>query len=109
MYDQMWVVANMSSGLSHYGPFLADLMKCSFVRNTFITIHNDHCPELIKYNKWVYIGLTMVSAALMLSMVLWVFYAMEKRRRKHTKLATATPEQSSLSTSNERVSEGVMV
>ncbi|KAK1407102.1 hypothetical protein QVD17_38713 [Tagetes erecta] len=100
MYDQMSAAANVSSGLSHYGPFLVGLMECSFDRDTFITIHNDHCPELTKYIKWVYIGLTMVSSTVMLSLVLWVLYAREKRRRKYTKLAGAATEQSSLVTSS---------
>ncbi|KAJ0578571.1 putative transmembrane protein [Helianthus annuus] len=90
MYDQMSAAANVSSGLTYYGPFLAGLMDCSFVRFTFTRVHADHCPELIKYSKWVYIGLTMVSVAVMLSLVLWVLYARERRHRKYTKLAVAT-------------------
>lgn len=101
MYDQMSAAANVSSGLSYYGPFLAGLMDCSFVRDTFIVVHKDHCPKLTKYSKWVYIGLAMVSAAVMLSLVLWVLYAREKRHRKYTKLAAATAEQRSLATEKE--------
>ncbi|KAL8196830.1 hypothetical protein R6Q57_024430 [Mikania cordata] len=90
MYDQMSTAANVSSGLSHYGPFLAGLMDCSFVRVTFVRVHKDHCPKLTKYSKWVYIGLAMVSAAVMLSLLLWVLYARERRHRKYTKLAVAS-------------------
>ncbi|KAI3820589.1 hypothetical protein L1987_08137 [Smallanthus sonchifolius] len=102
MYDQMSAAANVSSGLEHYGPFLAGLMDCSFVRVTFIRVHEDHCPELTKYSKWVYIGLAMVSAAVMLSLVLWVLYARERRHRKYTKLAVAASEQSSFATETQR-------
>ncbi|KAK9080614.1 hypothetical protein SSX86_000372 [Deinandra increscens subsp. villosa] len=93
MYDQMSGAANVSSGLSHYGPYLAGLMNCSFVRVTFTRIHEDHCPELTKYSRWVYIGLAMVSIAVMLSLVLWVLYARERRHRKYTKLAFAASER----------------
>ncbi|KAM0010795.1 putative transmembrane protein [Helianthus debilis subsp. tardiflorus] len=100
MYDQMSAAANVSSGLTYYGAFLAGLMDCSFVRFTFTRVHADHCPELIKYSKWVYIGLTMVSVAVMLSLVLWVLYARERRHRKYTKLAVAS-EHASLATEAE--------
>ncbi|KAL6507023.1 hypothetical protein OROHE_022158 [Orobanche hederae] len=86
MYDQMSGAVNVSYGLHHFGPFLSDLVDCTFVRNTFTSIHDRHCPGLIRYSRWVYIGLTMVSAAVMLSLILWVLYARERRHRKYTKL-----------------------
>lgn len=95
MYDQMSAAANVTAGLSNYGPFLAGLMSCSFVRDTFTGIHKDHCPGLNRYSRWVYIGLAMVSAAVMHSLVLWVLYARERRHRKYTKLASAASAQSS--------------
>lgn len=87
MYDQMSSAANVSSGLSNYGPFLIGLLNCSFVRDTITRVHKDHCPGLTKYSKLVYIGLAMVSVAVMLSLVLWVLYARERRHRKYIKLA----------------------
>jgi hypothetical protein len=90
MYTQMSEAVNVSDGLRRYGPFLANLVDCSFLRNTFNTIYTDHCPNLGRYSQWVYIGLLMVSVAVMLSLILWVLYARERRRRKYTKLADAT-------------------
>ncbi|XP_023762152.1 uncharacterized protein LOC111910548 [Lactuca sativa] len=95
MYDQMSAAANVISGLSNYGPFLAGLLNCTFVRETFTGIHEDHCPGLTKYSRWVYIGLAMVSAAVMHSLVLWVLYARERRHRKYTKLGVPASTQSS--------------
>ncbi|XP_057514621.1 uncharacterized protein LOC130796310 [Actinidia eriantha] len=89
MYKQMTNVVNVSYGLYHYGPFLADLLDCSFVRETFTGISKDHCPDLRLYSKWVYIGLAMVSVAVMLSLLFWVLYARERRHRKYTKLDKA--------------------
>ncbi|XP_071694349.1 uncharacterized protein [Rutidosis leptorrhynchoides] len=89
MYDQMSAAANVSSGLKKYGPYLVGLLNCTVVRDTFTVIHTDHCPGLIKYSRWVYIGLAMVSAAVMFSLLLWVLYARERRHRKYTKLMVA--------------------
>ncbi|KAH6758701.1 plasma membrane fusion protein [Perilla frutescens var. frutescens] len=95
MYDQMSGAVDVSYGLYHYGPFLTNLVDCTFVRDTFTTIHKDHCPDLRLYSKWVYIGLVMVSAAVMLSLIFWVLYARERRHRKYTKLADAASAQTS--------------
>ncbi|KAL1551346.1 hypothetical protein AAHA92_19204 [Salvia divinorum] len=89
MYDQMSGAVNVSYGLYHYGPFLTNLVDCTFVRDTFDAIHKEHCPDLRLYSRWVYIGLLMVSEAVMLSLVFWVVYARERRHRKYTKQADA--------------------
>ncbi|XP_059303504.1 uncharacterized protein LOC132055607 [Lycium ferocissimum] len=96
MYDQMTAVVNVSNGLYHSGPFLSELLDCTFLRDTLTVIHNDHCPDLKQYNKWVYVGLALVSAAVMLSLICWVLYARERRHRKYTKLVDATSGQESL-------------
>lgn len=90
MYDQLSNAVNLSYGLNHYSPFLTDLVDCTFVRNTFSTIHDEHCPDLDKFTDMVYIGLLMVSVAVMLSLILWVLYARERRHRKYTKFVDAT-------------------
>ncbi|KAL3835506.1 hypothetical protein ACJIZ3_010242 [Penstemon smallii] len=90
LYDQMSGAVNVSYGLYHYGPFLTNLVDCTFVRDTLTAIHNEHCPDLRLYSRWVYIGLAMVSVAVMLSLILWVLYARERRHRKYTKLVDAT-------------------
>ncbi|KAL8464589.1 hypothetical protein ACS0TY_034192 [Phlomoides rotata] len=95
LYDQMSGAVNVSYGLYHYGPFLTNLVDCSFVRDTFYAIHNQHCPDLRRYSRWVYIGLVMVSAAVMLSLILWVLYARERRHRKYTKLVDSASGQAS--------------
>ncbi|KAI7744673.1 hypothetical protein M8C21_033075 [Ambrosia artemisiifolia] len=88
MYQQMSVAVNVTNGLTKYGPFMTGLLDCSFVRETFIEIHKDHCPDLNRFSEWVYIGLAVVSSAVMLSLVLWVLYGREKKHRRYNKLMT---------------------
>ncbi|KAL7179954.1 hypothetical protein ACSBR1_043210 [Camellia fascicularis] len=89
MYEQMASVVKVNYGLYHYGPFLIGLLDCSFVRDTFSSISVHHCPDLSQYSKWIYTGLAIVSAAVMLSLIFWVVYARERRHRKYTKLSKA--------------------
>ncbi|XP_017698114.2 uncharacterized protein LOC103706533 isoform X2 [Phoenix dactylifera] len=84
MYAQMTGAVNVSYGLSHYGPFLAQLADCSFVRQTFRSISQNNCPGLGRNSKHIYLGLAMVSAAVMLSLIFWVIYARERRHRKYS-------------------------
>lgn len=86
MYSELSSAVDLSYGLYHYGPFLANLVDCTFLRDTFRVIHDDHCPDLQRYSQWVYIGLLITSAAVMLSLILWVVYARERRHRRYTKL-----------------------
>lgn len=76
---------NLSYGLNRYGPFLVNLQDCTFVRQTFTDIGNNYCPDLQRYTEWIYIGLVVVSAAVMLSLIFWVIYARERRHRVYTK------------------------
>lgn len=85
LYSQMAAAVNVSYGLYKYGPFLADLQGCDFVRSTFTDIERDHCPGLKRYTRWIYVGLVLVSSAVMLSLVFWVIYARERRHRVYTK------------------------
>ncbi|XP_043720615.1 uncharacterized protein LOC122668109 [Telopea speciosissima] len=85
IYNQMAAAVNVSYGLYRYSPFLVQLEDCTFVRDSFTEINRDHCPGLRRYSKWVYIGLVMVSAAVMLSLIFWVIYARERRHRVYTK------------------------
>ncbi|GJM90411.1 hypothetical protein PR202_ga06688 [Eleusine coracana subsp. coracana] len=50
MYAQLAGAANVSYGLSHYGPALVDLADCTFVRETFRSIGADHCPGLRRHS-----------------------------------------------------------
>ncbi|XP_062078237.1 uncharacterized protein LOC133782843 [Humulus lupulus] len=85
IFDQMAAAVNVSYGLYRYGPFLVDLQDCTFVRNTFTDISNKYCPGLRRHSQWIYIGLVMVSAAVMLSLIFWVIYARERKHRVYTK------------------------
>ncbi|XP_010244871.2 PREDICTED: uncharacterized protein LOC104588579 [Nelumbo nucifera] len=84
-YNQMAAAVNVSFGLNHYGPFLVHLVDCGFVRDTFQSITTNHCPGLSRYSEWIYVGLVMVSVAVMLSLIFWVVYARERRHRAYTK------------------------
>ncbi|RAL43258.1 unnamed protein product [Cuscuta campestris] len=83
LYSQMKDAVNVSGGLYQYGPFLTDLLDCTFLRGTFNSIHDHHCPNLCRFSKWVYIGLALVSAAVSLSLIFWVIYARERKHRKY--------------------------
>lgn len=85
IYQQMVAAVNVTRGIYLYGPFLTDLEDCTFVRQAFTEITNNHCPGLELHGKWIYIGLLMVSTAVMLSLIFWVIYARERRHRKYSK------------------------
>lgn len=91
IYGQMEAAVNVSYGLYRYGPFLVDLQDCTFVRETFTDISQSHCPDLRRHSQWIYIGLVMVSSAVMLSLIFWVIYARERRHRVYTKQFNARP------------------
>lgn len=95
IYQQMSSAVNVSYGLYRHSPFLTDLLDCTFVRDTFKTIHDDHCHDLRRFSRWIHIGLALVSAAVALSLIFWVLYARERRHRKYTKLADARSHQES--------------
>lgn len=81
IYKQLVLAVNISYGLYHYTPFLVNLQDCTFVRETFSTITEDYCPGLRQRLRWVYIGLALVSTGIMLSIIFWVVYSKQRRRR----------------------------
>ncbi|KAK1429651.1 hypothetical protein QVD17_11865 [Tagetes erecta] len=83
-FNQMSAGIELGYSLYLYGPFLVELQDCTFVRQTFTDISRDHCPGLRLYLNWIYIGLLMVSLAVMFSLVLWVIYGRERRYRVYT-------------------------
>ncbi|KAK8595703.1 hypothetical protein V6N13_000399 [Hibiscus sabdariffa] len=91
-YGQMSAAVNVSYGLYRYGPFLVNLQDCTFVRDTFTDISRDQCPGLRSDSRWIYIGLVLVSAAVMMSLIFWVIYARERRHRVYTKQYDARVE-----------------
>ncbi|KAI4337287.1 hypothetical protein L6164_015721 [Bauhinia variegata] len=84
-YNQISAGINVGYALYNYAPSLVELQDCTFVRETFSDISKDHCPGLQRYSRLVYVGLVMVSTAVMLSLIFWVIYGRERRHRLHTK------------------------
>eukprot|EP01018_Ginkgo_biloba_P027209 Gb_37738 [translate_table: standard] len=81
IYTQLVAAVNVSFGLNHYTPFLVNLTDCTFVRETFTTISQYYCADLQLHIKWVYIGLALVSAGVMLSLVFWIIYTRQRHHR----------------------------
>ncbi|PWZ57216.1 hypothetical protein Zm00014a_014182 [Zea mays] len=73
--------ADVSYGLYHYGPALVALADCTFVRETFRSIGDDHCPGLSRYSGQVFRGLLAAAVAVLLAVLLWVVHSRERRRR----------------------------
>lgn len=84
-YNQMTAATSISQGLYQYGPFLMQLQDCTFVRETFTAISDNNCPGLERYSRHVYIGLLIISAAVMLSIVFWMVHTRQRRRRTRGK------------------------
>ncbi|GAU23112.1 hypothetical protein TSUD_305590 [Trifolium subterraneum] len=84
-YNQISAGINVGNALYNYAPSLIELQDCTFVRETFTNIYNDHCPGLWRYSRWIYAGLLMVSFAVMFSLIFWVVYGRERRHRLYTK------------------------
>ncbi|KAJ1273117.1 hypothetical protein BS78_06G256000 [Paspalum vaginatum] len=84
-YGQMTAATSVSQGLYEYGPFLVQLQDCSFVRETFTAISDNNCPGLERYSRDVYVGLLVISAGVMLSVVFWMVHTRQRRRRAMSK------------------------
>lgn len=84
-YGQMTAATSVSKGLYEFSPFLVQLQDCSFVRETFSSISNNNCPGLEQYSRDVYIGLVVISAGVMLSVVFWMVHTRHRRRRAMSK------------------------
>ncbi|XP_044959521.1 uncharacterized protein LOC123410645 [Hordeum vulgare subsp. vulgare] len=82
MYAQALAVANASAGLVGYGPVLAELADCTFVRRAFEAVAADNCPGLRWHSGSVYRSLVTVAAAVAAAVVAWVVHAKERRRRR---------------------------
>ncbi|KAK2392091.1 envelope glycoprotein B [Trifolium repens] len=84
-YNQISAGINIGNALYNYAPSLVELQDCTFVRETFTDIYNNHCPGLRRYSRWIYAGLVTVSFAVMFSLIFWVVYGRERRHRLYTK------------------------
>uniref|UniRef100_I1NXX8 Uncharacterized protein n=1 Tax=Oryza glaberrima TaxID=4538 RepID=I1NXX8_ORYGL len=82
MYAQMVAAASACDALSRYGPVLADMADCAFVRRAFRVVGDEHCPGLGRHSAEVYRGLLAVAVAALASVVLWVAHSRERRRRR---------------------------
>ncbi|CAA7032910.1 unnamed protein product [Microthlaspi erraticum] len=82
LYGQMSTAVSISTGLIRDAPFLVQLQDCSYAKQTFRDITNDHCPGLQRYGYWVYVGLAILATAVMLSLLFWIIYSRERRHRK---------------------------
>ncbi|KAK2411795.1 envelope glycoprotein B [Trifolium repens] len=87
LYTQLTTMVNVTYGLYHYGPFLVDLIDCTFVRKTFNDINNNYCPGLQKYTRHIYLGLVVVSIAVMLSLIFWIVYERHIHHRHYIKMS----------------------
>ncbi|KAE9586933.1 hypothetical protein Lalb_Chr23g0268391 [Lupinus albus] len=83
-YNQISAAINVGNALYNYAPSLLDLLDCTFVRETFSDITRDHCPGLQRYSGWIYIGLLIVSFAVLFSLIFWIVYGRERRLRLYT-------------------------
>ncbi|KAH1252787.1 hypothetical protein GmHk_04G009661 [Glycine max] len=84
-YNQISAGINVGNSLYNYAPSLIELQDCTFVRETLSDISKDHCPDLRRHSRWIYIGLVMVSFAVMFSLIFWIVYGRERRHRLHRK------------------------
>uniref|UniRef100_A0A0E0CGS9 Uncharacterized protein n=1 Tax=Oryza meridionalis TaxID=40149 RepID=A0A0E0CGS9_9ORYZ len=82
MYAQMVAAASACDALSRYGPVLADMADCAFVRRAFRVVGDEHCPGLGRHSAEVYRGMLAVAVAALASVVLWVAHSKERRRRR---------------------------
>ncbi|KAJ4707833.1 Transmembrane protein [Melia azedarach] len=105
LYNEMTAAVNLCYGLENFGPFLVELQDCTFVRETFDQIYRDHCPDLQAYSKWIYVGLAMVSTAVMLSLIFWVIYGRERHHRMNAKKLDQSMEENKDMEVNKEIEE----
>lgn len=85
LYTQLTTAVNVAYGLYHYGPFLVDLIDCTFVRKMFVDINNNYCPGLERCTKYIYWGSNVVSVAAVLSLIFWIVYERQLQHRNYIK------------------------
>lgn len=90
-YNQVSAAINVGNALYNYAPSLVELQDCTFVRETLSYISSNHCPGLQRYSRWIYVGLVMVSFAVMFSLIFWIVYARERRHRLYKKESKDLP------------------
>lgn len=69
---------------------MIDLIDSTYLKELFGDIRKSYCPDLMIYSNWMYTGFMASSAAVMLSLLIWIFYARERRHRAYTKKINST-------------------
>ncbi|QCE02138.1 hypothetical protein DEO72_LG8g149 [Vigna unguiculata] len=84
------VATNLSDSLYRNGPVFALLLNCSLVIETFDEINNNDCPSFKINSHQIYIGLALVSTAVMCSVILWVVFVKERQVQISSKKTMTT-------------------
>ncbi|KAL1346952.1 uncharacterized protein [Arachis hypogaea] len=83
--NQVTSAITVANALNNNAPSLVQLQDCTFVLETLTEISTNHCPDLSRYSKWIYIGLVMISFSVMFSLIFWFVYVRERRHRLYAK------------------------
>lgn len=81
IYSQLTNLSSAAESLTTGAVILGNAANCTFVRDVFTNIHDHRCHDLRKHAKWIWIGLILVSAGNMLSILLWIVFIRRKRYR----------------------------
>ncbi|XP_054783134.1 uncharacterized protein LOC129290400 [Prosopis cineraria] len=81
LYQQIMMAVNVSNTLDKNGPKLIDLIDCAFVAETFDEISDNYCPPMRRFSGFIFIGLLLLSLALLFSLVLWLIFVRERHRQ----------------------------
>lgn len=87
-YTDMASATSMSQALYLYIPFLMKVGDCTFARETVSTIFKNYCPGIEHNSKLLYVGLTIETAATMLSLIFWMVLVVQRRELKNGKNST---------------------
>ncbi|KAG2379738.1 uncharacterized protein HKW66_Vig0165170 [Vigna angularis] len=94
LYSKVMVATNLSDSLYRNGPIFAGLLNCSFVIATFDQINDHDCPSFKRNSHQIFVGLVVVSTAVMFSVILWVLFVKERQVQmsaKKLRTTTTTP------------------
>lgn len=107
LYSQLVLAVNASYAVLHYTPAMLDLQNCNFVRETFVTINSRFCPPLEHYLLVVEVGLGLISAGIVLSLIIWLVYANRPRREEVFANLSSIIKHSSTRQGDDRGNTGV--
>ncbi|XAR56051.1 hypothetical protein NMG60_11036346 [Bertholletia excelsa] len=84
-YNDLTKTLNTTYGLYEYGPFLADMASFTYVKDTFSNVSDSYCPDISLSTEMTCASFIVIAVSLMLSMILWMIYAQQRRNYKHYK------------------------